>query len=78
MRENGQVVGYRLQSINRSLDLGELGYQRGDIVTHIGGTDLRQGVPDFAELQQQFTNNPSAASLTLNRNGEALTIRLEQ
>lgn len=78
VRENGQVIGYRLQSINRSLDLGELGYQRGDIVTHIGGTDLRQGIPDFAALQQQFTNNPSAASLTLNRNGEALTIRLEQ
>ena len=76
VRENGQIIGYRLASRNRALDLGELGYESGDVVTHIGGNDLRQGTPNFTDIQQQITRNPQAASLTLNRKGQVLTIRL--
>ena len=78
VRENGEVIGYRLRSKNRArLDLSDLGYESGDIVTHVGGTDLRQGLPNFKDLEQQFIRNPSAASLTLNRKGEAITLRLK-
>ena len=76
VREAGQVIGYRIQSRSRALDLAELGLKPGDIVTHISGTDLRQGVPDFNAIQQQISQNPSAANLTLNRDGEIVTIGL--
>lgn len=76
VREAGQIIGYRLRSLNRSLDLGELGLKSGDLVTHIGGNDLRQGLPNFKNIVQQFEQNPSGFSLTVSRDGQPITLDL--
>ena len=76
VREGNKVKGYRLQVRDRSFDLSEVGYQSGDLVTHISGQDLREGAPEFELIFDQIEKNPSAAVLTVDRNGEVLSLSL--
>ena len=76
VRQGQRVLGYRITSRNPSINLKELGFERGDLVTHIGGNDLRQGTPNFRNFLEQANQNPSLANLTVNRNGETLTLSL--
>ncbi|MEP6342655.1 MAG: type II secretion system protein N [Maricaulaceae bacterium] len=76
VKEGSKIKGYRLQVRDRSFDLSEVGYQKGDLVTHISGQDLRQGRPEFELIFKQIEQNPSAAVLTIDRNGDALNLSL--
>lgn len=76
VREGSKVKGYRLQVRDRSFDLSEMGYQPGDLVTHINGQDLRRGRPEFELIFNQIEQNPNAANMTIDRNGDVLNLSL--
>ena len=76
VKEGSKIKGYRLQVRDRSFDLSEMGYQSGDLVTHINGQDLRKGRPEFELLFKQIEQNPNAANMTVDRNGDVLNLSL--
>jgi len=76
VRKGNRVEGYRLRSRDAALDLSKLGLQSGDVVTHIGGEDLRQGAPRFQQIFQRIEQNPANATLTVNRDGQTVTLNL--
>lgn len=76
VREGGTIKGYRLQTRDKSIDLTTAGFQRGDVVTHISGTDIRQGRPNFEAIFKQNELNSNSTTVTVDRDGSILTLSL--
>ncbi|MBC6402063.1 MAG: hypothetical protein GDA39_08180 [Hyphomonadaceae bacterium] len=70
---DGRVEGYE---ITRELEkFKATGLNSGDILTHINGTDLRQGIPDFAAMSGVGADAGSM-SVQLIRNGQSQTLEV--
>ena len=76
VKEGAKVKGYRLQVRDGSFDLLDMGYQPGDLVTHINEQDLRHGRPEFELIFKQIKRNPNTTSLTIDRNGDEINLSL--
>ncbi len=73
--ERGRLSGFRVGS--SSVDVSQFGLQSGDVITHIGSQDLRNGRPQIAKLLSKFQQGQSM-KVSIIRNGQPQTIELGQ
>lgn len=73
--KDGQLSGYSVKPNRPGVDLTRFGFVKGDIVTAIGGTDIRRGRPDFLALFEQAAQS-GGTEVTVLRNGQARIIKL--
>jgi len=73
--QNGQLKGYSVKANRPGVDLSPFGFSKGDVITAIGGTDIRRGRPDFLALFEQSAQSGST-EVTVLRNGQTRIIKL--
>ena len=74
--ENGESQGLRIAARRPELDLTTFGLAPGDVLTHIGSTDLRSGRPNLTRLMSEFSG-AGGTQVKLLRNGQAITVELK-
>ncbi len=72
--QNGQAVGYRIDSSANTDQLTALGLQPGDIVTHVNGEPVTNPSQALAIYQQ--LRNATEGSVVVLRGGSPMTIKL--
>ena len=73
--KDGQLTGYSVKANRAGVDLKPFGFSKGDIVTHIGDTDITRGRPDFLALFEKAAQR-GETEVTVLRNGQIRTIKL--
>jgi len=73
--KNGQLAGYSVRPNRPGVKLDQFGFEKGDIVTAIAGTDVTKGRPDFVGLMAK-AQTQGAVEISVLRNGQTEIIRL--
>ncbi len=73
--KNGRLEGYKVKSNRPNLDITKFGFEKGDIITQISGTNITKGRIDFLTLMQEAAER-GQVELTVLRNGQTQKIRL--
>jgi len=77
VRKDGRFIGYRLTGAGQSAQLSQFGLQSSDIVTQIDGQDLPQSPTALSALFEQLSQNLNSATLTIDRDGQILTLNVQ-
>lgn len=73
--KNGRLEGYKVRSNRPDIDISKFGFEKGDIITQVGGKNLTKGRIDFLTLMQQAAER-GQVDITVLRNGQSQKIRL--
>lgn len=73
--KNGRLEGYKVRSNRPDIDISKFGFEKGDVITQVGGKNLTKGRIDFLTLMKQAAQR-GQVDITVLRNGQTQKIRL--
>jgi len=73
--KNGSLQGYTVRANRTDISLSDYGFEKDDIITSIGSTDITRGRPDFVALLSSAVKS-GGVDMTVVRNDQQQIIRL--